>query len=54
MIITSVLLPRSFRGFEGREHVFQIVDSIWAKLSVEGLGKLKALSPVDADGALRK
>lgn len=33
---------------------FDRLFSIWAKLSVEGLGKLKALSPVDADGALRK
>lgn len=33
---------------------FDRLFSIWAKLSVEGLAKLKALSPVDADGALRK
>jgi hypothetical protein len=33
---------------------FDRLFSIWAKLSAEGLAKLKALSPVDADGALRK
>lgn len=33
---------------------FDRLFSVWAKLSVDGLAKLKALSPVDADGVLRK
>jgi hypothetical protein len=33
---------------------FDRLFSVWAKLSAEGLAKLKALSPVDSEGVLRK